>query len=44
MAELIIKTEHFSKDFCMFDMILVKVYSNTLSMTLLLIIVSAFKC
>ena len=43
MTESIIKPEVFPKDFCIFDIIVVQIDSNTSSMSLSLIIISAFE-
>ena len=43
MTESIIQPESFPKDFCMFDIIVVKTDWNTSSMSLSLIIIFAFE-
>ena len=44
MTESLIQSKPFPKDFCMSDIIVVYIDSNTWSMSLSLIIVSAFEC
>ena len=44
MTESIIQSEPFPKDFCMFNITVLKIDLNITSMSLSLIIVSAFEC
>ena len=43
MNESIIEAEHFRRYFCMFDIVLVQIHSNTPSISLSLIIYSSFE-